>query len=83
MLHGVQGKLNLVHSQAVLAAYEPRASMVPASLDLTASPFMWPFAKQPLYAHAMPVRGRGSLRVQRSGGVRGHVHVRTANQGRI
>ena len=28
--------------------------MVPAELDLSTCPFMWPFCKQPLYAHAMP-----------------------------
>ena len=27
---------------------------MPGELDLTACPFMWPFCRQPLYAHAMP-----------------------------
>lgn len=40
--------------QEVLKSYQPRASVVPAELDLSACPFMWPFCKQPLYAHAMP-----------------------------
>ena len=42
------------HEQEVLKNYTPRASVVPAELDLTACPFMWPFCRQPLYAHAMP-----------------------------
>lgn len=41
-------------AQEVLKSYKPRASVVPAELDLSACPFMWPFCKQPLYAHAMP-----------------------------
>lgn len=45
----------MVLLQAVLQSYEPRASIVPASLDFTQSPFMWPFCIQPIYAHAMPL----------------------------
>ena len=41
--------------QEILSNYEPRASIVPASLDFTQCPFMWPFCKQPIYAHAMPL----------------------------
>ena len=41
-------------AQEVLKSYKPRASVVPAELDLSACPFMLPFCKQPLYAHAMP-----------------------------
>lgn len=41
--------------QAVLQSYEPRASIVPSVLDFTQCPFMWPFCKQPIYAHAMPL----------------------------
>jgi membrane-bound transcription factor site-1 protease len=41
-------------AQDILLSYQPRASVVPAALDLTDSPFMWPFYKQPLYAGAMP-----------------------------
>ena len=40
--------------QDILLSYQPRASVVPAALDLTDNPFMWPFHKQPLYAGAMP-----------------------------
>eukprot|EP00897_Mesotaenium_endlicherianum_P007975 jgi/Mesen1/7205/ME000371S06295 len=42
-------------SYAVLASYQPRASIVPAALDLTECPYAWPFCKLPLYAHAMPL----------------------------
>jgi len=44
-----------LHLQEVLSHYEPRASTVPANLDFTQCPFMWPFCKQPIYAHAMPL----------------------------
>jgi len=43
-----------VSAQDILLSYKPRASVLPASLDLTKDPFMWPFHKQPLYAGAMP-----------------------------
>ena len=43
-----------MHLQEVLKNYTPRASVVPAELDLMACPFMWPFCRQPLYAQAMP-----------------------------
>ena len=49
-----QGAMNIGRSYEVLKAYEPRASLVPASLDLTACPYAWPFCMQPLYANAMP-----------------------------
>ena len=42
--------------QNILKKYQPRASAVPAKVDLTACPYMWPFCKQPLYATALPVR---------------------------
>ena len=41
--------------QDILANYTPRASVVPAKLDLTESPYAWPFHSQPLYAGAMPL----------------------------
>ena len=41
-------------AQDILLSYQPRASVVPAALDFTDDPFMWPFHKQPLYAGAMP-----------------------------
>lgn len=50
----MQGRLNLAASMALLQAYQPRASVVPPSLDLTDCPHMWPYCLQPLYAHAQP-----------------------------
>ena len=44
------GRLNLAASAAVLAAYTPRASAFPASLDWRACPYAWPLCKQPLAA---------------------------------
>jgi hypothetical protein len=41
--------------QDILAKYEPRASVVPAALNLTDCPYAWPYCRQPLYAAAMPV----------------------------
>lgn len=49
------GMLNVVGAYEVLAAYEPRVSIVPAILDLTECPYAWPFCRQPLYAGAMPM----------------------------
>lgn len=49
-----QGKLHLLHSMDILRNYTPRASVVPASLNLSDCPYMWPFCRQPLYAHALP-----------------------------
>eukprot|EP00208_Stichococcus_sp_RCC1054_P004683 CAMPEP_0206137894 /NCGR_PEP_ID=MMETSP1473-20131121/2920_1 /ASSEMBLY_ACC=CAM_ASM_001109 /TAXON_ID=1461547 /ORGANISM="Stichococcus sp, Strain RCC1054" /LENGTH=1275 /DNA_ID=CAMNT_0053531159 /DNA_START=224 /DNA_END=4048 /DNA_ORIENTATION=+ len=49
-----QGKLDLLASQAILATYLPRASVVPAHLNLTDCPHAWPYCRQPLYAKAMP-----------------------------
>jgi membrane-bound transcription factor site-1 protease len=48
------GKIDLLRSADILKAYTPRASAVPASLDLTecADGYMWPFCAQPLYAGA-------------------------------
>ena len=51
----VQGKLHLAKSKAVLDTAKPRVSVVPASLDLTDCPYMWPYCLQPLYAGAQPV----------------------------
>ena len=42
------GKVSLAGSKRVLESYRPRASTIPASLDLTDCPFMWPYCKQPL-----------------------------------
>lgn len=49
------GGLNLENSMKILADYTPRASLIPATIDLTDCPYMWPFCSQSLYAHAMPV----------------------------
>ena len=49
------GKVDLVRSMHILQSYEPRASLVPDSLDLTDCPYMWPLCSQPLYADAVPV----------------------------
>ena len=55
------GALNLQGSLEVLASYQPRASVIPASLDLTACPYAWPFCRQPLYAFAQPVMFNATL----------------------
>lgn len=49
------GRLNVLRSAELLAAYEPRPSFFPATLDLTDCPYMWPHCDQPLYAGAQPV----------------------------
>lgn len=54
--HGaMQGKLDLEKSQHILQSYQPRASVQPATLDMTDCPYMWPYCLQPLYAGAQPV----------------------------
>ncbi|WIA28903.1 hypothetical protein OEZ86_011427 [Tetradesmus obliquus] len=49
------GRINLPASQAILANYTPRASLIPPAIHLADCPYMWPHCKQPLYAHALPV----------------------------
>jgi membrane-bound transcription factor site-1 protease len=49
------GRINLPRSQAVLAAYSPRASLIPPAIDLTDCPYFWPYCTQPLYAFGLPV----------------------------
>lgn len=49
------GQLNLLDSFEILQNYVPRASLVPAALDFTDCPYMWPFCSQPLFASAMPI----------------------------
>jgi membrane-bound transcription factor site-1 protease len=39
----------------ILQAYRPRASAVPAVIDLNDCPYMWPYCLQPLYARAQPI----------------------------
>jgi membrane-bound transcription factor site-1 protease len=51
----VQGKLDLVKSKEILQRYKPRASVLPASLDFTQCPYMWPYCLQPFFAAAQPV----------------------------
>ena len=52
----VQGKINLIASKAVLQNYsKPRASVVPASVDFSDCPYMWPYCVQPMYAGAQPI----------------------------
>ena len=43
------GRIDIVRAYNQLLEGEPRASLVPSSLDLTSCPFMWPFCAQPLY----------------------------------
>lgn len=49
------GRINLPNSQKILAAYEPRASVIPPAIDFTDCPYMWPYCTQPLYAFGLPV----------------------------
>ncbi|KAG0631776.1 hypothetical protein M758_1G278300 [Ceratodon purpureus] len=49
------GRLNLLKSYEILATYKPRVSILPSALDLTDSPYAWPFWRQALYAGAMPL----------------------------
>jgi membrane-bound transcription factor site-1 protease len=52
----VQGKINLSASKSVLQKYsKPRASVVPAQVDFTDCPYMWPYCLQPMYAGAQPI----------------------------
>lgn len=49
------GRINLPASQKILAAYKPRASVIPPAIDFTDCPYMWPYCSQPLYAFGLPV----------------------------
>jgi len=49
------GRIDLAGSMEILQNYSPRASLIPASLDLTDCPYMWPFCTQPIYANAVPL----------------------------
>jgi membrane-bound transcription factor site-1 protease len=50
------GTLNVTRAHALLLAYAPRASFLPAALDWSDdsaclhNPYMWPYCSQPLYA---------------------------------
>lgn len=39
----------------MLLEYRPRASLLPAVLDLTDCPYMWPHCMTPVYAHRLPL----------------------------
>eukprot|EP00887_Chlorella_sp_A99_P005260 scaffold1.g5260.t1 len=69
-----QGALDVPASRDVLLSYSPRASIVPAALNLTDCPYAWPFCRQaraslniwgegwrPLYARAMPLMFNATL----------------------
>eukprot|EP01087_Luapelamoeba_hula_P020230 TRINITY_DN6871_c0_g1_i1.p1 TRINITY_DN6871_c0_g1~~TRINITY_DN6871_c0_g1_i1.p1 ORF type:complete len:1117 (+),score=136.46 TRINITY_DN6871_c0_g1_i1:101-3451(+) len=49
------GKLDLLASYDFLQNYVPHASVVPASLDLTDCPYMWPYCTQPIYYTGIPI----------------------------
>ena len=49
------GKLDLLKSAEILKTYTPRASVIPATFDLTECPYAWPHCKQGIYATMMPL----------------------------
>ena len=49
------GKINMVGAYEALRMYTPRASVIPAALDLTDCPYMWPFCTQPLFYSGRPI----------------------------
>lgn len=49
------GRINLPASQAILANYTPRASLIPPAIHLADCPYMWPHCKQELYAFGLPL----------------------------
>ena len=49
------GKLDLLAAFDHLTEHPPHVSAIPASLDLTACPYMWPYCAQELYHTAMPL----------------------------
>jgi membrane-bound transcription factor site-1 protease len=56
-----QGRLDVAGAYEVLKDYQPRASLVPAALDLTECPYAWPHCRQPLYASSMPTMFNATL----------------------
>ena len=50
-----QGKLDVAASFEILQKYEPRASVVPAELNLAECELFWPHCKQPIYYSSMPL----------------------------
>ena len=49
------GKLDLLAAFDHLASHLPHVSAIPAVLDLTACPYMWPYCSQELYYSSVPV----------------------------
>merc|ERR1712166_964559 len=49
------GKLKVEKAFALIQNFEPKASVLPASLHLDDKQYMWPFSSQPLYAGAIPI----------------------------
>ena len=49
------GKLDLVEAYHVLDRYKPQASLIPSYIDLTESPYFWPYCSQPLYYSGLSV----------------------------
>ena len=43
------GSVSLLASLDVLMAYEPRASAIPAAIDFTDCPYMWPYCDMPVF----------------------------------
>uniref|UniRef100_A0AAQ4NRX1 Membrane-bound transcription factor site-1 protease n=1 Tax=Gasterosteus aculeatus aculeatus TaxID=481459 RepID=A0AAQ4NRX1_GASAC len=48
------GKLDLIRAYQILNSYKPQASLSPSYIDLTESPYMWPYCSQPIYYGGMP-----------------------------
>ena len=65
------GELDLVRAAEALMENTPRVTLLPAVLNLTDCPYMWPFCEQPLYATAQPLVL--NVTVLNGLGVRGHV----------
>ena len=63
--------MDLLASMRILQAYEPRASVFPSHVDLSACPYVWPICLQPLYAGAMPLIFNATI--LNGMGVTGHV----------
>jgi membrane-bound transcription factor site-1 protease len=49
------GKIDLVDAFRLAQTFVPKLSAIPAALDLTDCPFMWPYCKQPIFWGSMPL----------------------------
>jgi membrane-bound transcription factor site-1 protease len=49
------GKLDLPAAYQRLRTHVPRASVLPAALDLTSCPYFWPYCSQPMFHTGLPV----------------------------